>query len=145
MAAAPLKEIEKLIQSTNFFRNKALALKAMSQSLLDLHGGEVPKTLEELVELRGVGRKTANVVLGNVFDVPGMVVDTHVGRQARRMGFTKESDPVKVEKDLEAITPREHWTELAHLLIAHGRAICTARRAKCEECPVSSFCPKIGV
>jgi endonuclease-3 len=145
MAAAPLKEIEKLVQSTNFFRNKARALKEMSKSLLEQHGGEVPQTLDELVKLRGVGRKTANVVLGNVFDVPGMVVDTHVGRLARRMGFTKNSDPVKVEADLEKVTPREDWTELAHLYIAHGRAICTARRAKCEECPVARYCPKIGV
>ncbi len=145
MAKAPLKEIEKLIQSTNFFRNKAISLKEMSKSLIENHGGEVPRTLEELVELRGVGRKTANVVLGNVFDVPGMVVDTHVGRLARRMGFTKNTDPVKVEKDLESITPREDWTELAHLCIAHGRAICTARKAKCEECPIARYCPKIGV
>ncbi|MFL5813366.1 MAG: endonuclease III [Bdellovibrionia bacterium] len=145
MAAAPLKEIEKLIQSTNFYRNKAIALKTMSNSLLEEHGGAVPRTLDELVKLRGVGRKTANVVLGNVFDVPGMVVDTHVGRIARRLGFTKNDDPVKVESDLEKVTPREDWTELAHLFIAHGRAICTARRAKCEECPVARFCPKIGV
>lgn len=145
MAAAPLKEIEALIRSTNFFRNKSIALKEMSKSLLEQHGGEVPKTLDELVKLRGVGRKTANVVLGNVFDVPGMVVDTHVGRLARRMGFTKNSDPAKVEKDLEEVTPRAEWTELAHLYIAHGRAICTARKAKCDECPVARFCPKIGV
>jgi endonuclease-3 len=145
MSAAPLKEIEELIKSTNFFRNKAIALKQMSTSLLEQHGGEVPQTLDELVKLRGVGRKTANVVLGNVFDVPGMVVDTHVGRLARRMGFTKNTDPVKVEADLEQVTPREDWTELAHLFIAHGRAICTARKALCDECPVSRYCPKIGV
>jgi endonuclease-3 len=145
MAAAPLKQIEALVKTTGFYRNKALSLKEMSQSLLENHGGEVPQTLEELVKLRGVGRKTANVILGNVFGTPGLVVDTHVGRLARRMGFTKNQDPVKVEKELEAVTPREDWTELAHLFIAHGRAICTARRAYCDECPVARYCPKIGV
>lgn len=145
MAKAPLKEIENLVKTTGFFRNKALSLKNMSTSLMELHGGEVPNTLEKLVELRGVGRKTANVVLGNAFDVQGVVVDTHIGRLSRRMGFTSHTDPVKVEKDIELVTPREDWTDMGHLFIAHGRALCTARKAMCEECPIARYCPKIGV
>ena len=100
---------------------------------------------DELVALRGVGRKTANVVLGNIFNTPGLVVDTHVGRLSRRMGFTRSEDPVKVEHEMEVIVPREDWTIYSHLMISHGRAICTARRAKCEECVISRYCPKIGV
>ncbi len=145
MAAASLKEIESLIRTTGFFHSKALSIQSASQSLLDLHGGEVPRDLEKLIALRGVGRKTANVVLGVAFGVPGLVVDTHVGRLSRRMGFTREMDPVKVEHEMMAIVPRERWSDYAHLLIFHGRAICTARRAFCEECPVARLCPKIGV
>lgn len=145
MAKAKGPELEKLIRSTGFYKNKAKSLQKASKDIVALHGGKVPDTLEELVKLHGVGRKTANVVLGNVFGVPGLVVDTHVGRLSRRMGFTSEEDPVKVEHELMEIVPREKWTEFGHLMISHGRAICQARSPKCDECPVSSYCPKIGV
>lgn len=145
MAAADLGEIEDLIRSTNFFRNKAVALREMSRALVERHGGEVPRGLDELVRLRGVGRKTANVVLGNAFGIAGLVVDTHVGRLARRLGFTRHDDPEKVEKDLMKLVPREEWTDFAHLLIRHGREVCTARRAWCERCPLQGLCPRVGV
>jgi endonuclease-3 len=145
MAKAKLPELEKLIHSTGFYKNKAKSLKSASHDIVELHGGKVPGTLEELIELHGVGRKTANVVLGNIFAVPGLVVDTHVGRLSRRMGFTKETDPVKVEHEMMEIVPREKWTEFGHLMISHGRAICQARSPKCDECPIRSYCPRIGV
>lgn len=145
MADAKLSEIEGLIRTTGFFRNKALAIKSASRDLVELHGGEVPQDLEKLTALHGVGRKTANVVLGVAFGVPGLVVDTHVGRLSRRMGFTRDMDPVKVEHKMMEIVPRERWTDFAHLLISHGRAICTARKAMCEECPIARLCPKVGV
>ncbi|MGZ3687202.1 MAG: endonuclease III [Bdellovibrionota bacterium] len=145
LAAAPLKDLEKLIQSTGFFRNKALSLKECSKALVERHGGEVPRTLEDLTALRGVGRKTANVVLGNAYETPGLVVDTHVGRISRRLGFTKKDDPVKVELEMMELVPQEDWTLYAHLLIDHGRKICTARKALCEECPIARYCPKVGV
>ncbi len=143
MAAADLRELEELIKTTGFFRNKALSLKECSRALVEKHGGEVPRDLESLIELRGVGRKTANVVLGVAYKIPGLVVDTHVGRLSRRMGFTREKDPVKVEHELMEIVPREKWTELAHLFIYHGRAICDARKPLCEECQVARVCPKL--
>ncbi len=145
MARAELRDLEGLIRSANFYKNKALSLKSCSQTLLDKFGGEVPRTVEELVTLRGVGRKTANVVLGNVFDIPGLVVDTHVGRISRRLGFTRDTDPEKVEAQLMEIVPRADWTLYAHLLISHGREICTARRAVCESCPLIALCPQVGV
>ena len=145
MAKAKTPELEKLIRSTGFYKNKAKSLQNASKDIVAIHGGKVPGTLEELVKLHGVGRKTANVVLGNIFDVPGMVVDTHVGRLSRRMGFTEEMDPVKVEHVLMTLVLRERWTEFGHLMISHGRAICQARSPKCDECPVKSYCPKIGV
>jgi endonuclease-3 len=145
MARADLKEIEELIKSTNFFRNKAKALLEASKSLMEKYKGEVPQDLEKLIELRGVGRKTANVVLGVAFGTPGLVVDTHVGRLSRRFGFTKEKDPVEVEHEMMKIVPQESWVEYAHLLIDHGRKICTARKAYCEECPVARYCMKVGV
>jgi endonuclease-3 len=145
MARGKLSEIEKIIKTTGFFRAKALSLKTCAELIVERHGGEVPRTMEELVELRGIGRKTANVVLGNVFGIPGIPVDTHVGRLSRRLGLSEHADPVKVEFDLMALTPREDWTIISHLLIFHGRAICTARRAFCEKCPLSRLCPKIGV
>lgn len=145
MAEAGIKNLEKLVQSTGFYRNKAKSLKEMSQALLDRHGGEVPSNLDDLTKLRGVGRKTANVILGNIFGVPGLVVDTHVGRLSRRLGFTRSVDPVKVEHEMMKIVPQEDWTLFAHLLIDHGRAICTARKPLCEECPVARYCPKVGV
>ena len=145
MAAAKLADVEKLVQSTNFYKNKAKALVEMSQALMSEHGGQVPANLESLVALRGVGRKTANVVLGNAFDTPGMVVDTHVGRLARRMGLTKNDDPVKVEQDLMQVAPKEEWSHLAHLFIYHGRARCIARKPDCLNCEVEDLCPKAGV
>ena len=145
MAAADLGEIEKLVQSTGFFRSKARSIWEASQALIAKHGGEIPRDLEALTELRGVGRKTANVVLGVAYGVPSLVVDTHVGRLSRRMGFTKATDPVKIEQELMRLVPREQWTRYAHFMIAHGRKVCTARRARCEECPVAVLCPRVGV
>ncbi len=145
MAIASLKEIEKLIHSTGFYKNKAISLKESARAIVEEHGGKVPMMLEELVKLRGVGRKTANVILGVAYGVPGLVVDTHVGRISRRMGFTKSQDPVKVEHELMNVVPREDWVAYGHLLISHGRTICTARKAYCEKCPISHLCPKVGV
>jgi endonuclease-3 len=145
MARAPISEIEKMIQSTGFYKNKARGLKESSQAIVELHEGKVPVDLEKLTHLRGVGRKTANVVLGNAFGIPSMVVDTHVGRLARRMGFTRNQDPVKVEQDLMEVVPRKDWTIYSHLMIDHGRSICTARKAHCDRCPIARLCPKVGV
>jgi endonuclease III len=145
MARARTPELEGLIQSTGFFRSKAKSIQEASRAILEKHGGQVPRDLDALTALRGVGRKTANVVLGNAFGVPGLVVDTHVGRLTRRLGFTREKDPVKVEHAMMELVPRADWTVFAHLMIAHGRAICTARKALCEECPVARLCPKVGV
>lgn len=145
MARAPVSAIEKLIQSTGFYRNKARSISETAKVLVEKYDGEVPRELEKLTPLRGVGRKTANVVLGNAYGIPGMVVDTHVGRLSRRMGFTLALDPVKVELELMTLVQREDWTLHSHLLIDHGRAVCTARRAFCEHCIVASLCPKIGV
>jgi endonuclease-3 len=145
-AAAPLPEIEKAIQSTGFFRNKAKSIKACSQALVDKHKGQVPRTLEEMVELAGVGRKTANVVLGVAFGLPtGVVVDTHVGRLSRRLGLTANDDPVKVEADLMALLPQDEWIAFSHRLIHHGRQICQARKPKCDACHLNPLCPKIGI
>jgi endonuclease-3 len=145
LAAADLKEIEEAIKSINFFRNKALALQTTARALIHQHGGEVPRDLAKLVALRGVGRKTANVVLGVAFGEPGLVVDTHVGRLSRRLGFTRATDPVDVEHELHGIVPRERWTDYAHLMINHGRAVCTARKALCSQCALARLCPKVGV
>lgn len=141
--AAPSKDIEQAIYKTGFFRNKTKSIKKCCQSLVENHGGEVPKTMEELLALGGVGRKTANCVLGNAFGIPGVVVDTHVRRLAYRMGFTGETNPDKIESDLAAITPRKEWTHLSHLLADHGRNMCEARNPRCDECPVEHLCPKI--
>jgi endonuclease-3 len=145
MADAKLSEIEGLIRSTGFYKNKAIALKESSRAVVEEYGGEVPADLDQLTKLRGVGRKTANVVLGNAFGIPGLVVDTHAGRLSRRMGFTRAKDPTKVEWEMMKVVPRKDWTLFGHLMIYHGRAICTARRAYCEKCPVAHLCPKIGV
>lgn len=145
MAEAKLSEIETLIRSVNFYKNKSKAIKETSQILVEKYQGEVPRKMEELIELRGVGRKTANVVLGVAFRVPGLVVDTHVGRISRRLGFTRSTDPHDVEHELMKWVPEEDWIEYAHLLILHGRKICTARKAYCEQCVVAHLCPKIGV
>jgi endonuclease-3 len=144
-AAADIGELESAIQSTGFFRNKARNIKACCQILVDHHGGQVPGTIEELVRLPGVGRKTANVILGNAFGVPGITVDTHVGRLSRRLGLTSAIDPGKVEQDLMALAPKDAWTMLSHQLIFHGRQVCFARRPNCPGCALAKVCPKIGV
>ncbi len=145
-AAAPLEDLEKAVQSTGFYRNKAKNIKACSTQLLEEHGGKVPQELEPLVRLAGVGRKTANVVLGTAFGLAtGVVVDTHVGRLSRRLGLTQAKDAVKVERDLMELLPKKEWIQFSHRMIHHGRAICSARRALCEECSMKRFCPRIGV
>ena len=142
-AAAAPEELERDIHSTGFYRNKAKSLRGMAQALLERHGGKVPQTMEELIELPGVGRKTANVVLGNAFGQNvGIVVDTHVTRLSNRLDLTDHaSDAVKIEADLVELVPREDWTLFSHLLIHHGRAICTARKPLCQECPLLPHCP----
>lgn len=146
LAGADQEEVETLIHSTGFFRNKARNLIGMAQSVVESHDGELPKTMEELVHLPGIGRKTANVILGNAYGLnEGVVVDTHVSRLTQRMGLTGRTDPVRIEKELTEIFPRESWTLLSHLLISHGRAICTARKPRCAECPLSHLCPSSSV
>ncbi|MCF6178392.1 MAG: endonuclease III [Geopsychrobacter sp.] len=145
MAAADLGEVEGLVRSTGFYRNKARHLIGCAQQLLAMHGGQVPDRLEELVQLPGVGRKTANVVLGNIFDIPGMVVDTHVKRLSYRFGWTDQSDPQRIEKELSLLLPPTRWTQCAHTLIAHGRSCCKAPVPYCSNCPVIELCPRIGV
>lgn len=146
MAAANPEELEEIIKSTGFFRNKTKSLLGMSAAVSEQHGGNVPDTMEALVKLPGVGRKTANVVLGNAFDKnEGVVVDTHVARVGGRLGLTKNVDPVKIEQDLVQLFPRERWTLLSHLLIQHGREICDARRPKCEICFLNDLCPSSRV
>jgi endonuclease-3 len=142
-AKVPQEDLEKDIHSTGFYRNKAKSLRGMATKLVELHRGKVPQTMEELVELPGVGRKTANVVLGNAFDVNvGIVVDTHVTRVANRLALTDHKvDAVKIEQDLMQIVPKDDWTMFAHLLIFHGRQICHARNPKCEQCPLLEYCP----
>jgi endonuclease-3 len=144
-AAADPAELEGYIHSTGFYRNKAKNIRECCRLLVERHGGAVPDTLEELVALPGVGRKTANVVLGNVFDTPGITVDTHVGRLSRRLGWTRQTDPVKVERVLMKLWPRAKWTVASHWLILHGRAVCHARRPRCSGCPLAPHCPKVGV
>ena len=145
MAQAKASEIETFIRSTGFFRSKAKSILELSQALVRDHNGEVPRNRDQLTAMRGVGRKTANVVLGVAFREPALVVDTHVGRLSRRMGFTREKDPVKVETKMMEIVPESDWTIYAHLLIDHGRKICTSRRAHCDACPVAQECPRIGI
>ncbi len=145
LASADREELEEIIKSTGFFRMKAKNIQACCRALIEQYGGAVPRTMEEMVVLPGVGRKTANVVLGAVYSTPGVTVDTHVGRLSRRLGFSKHTDPVKVEHDLMELIPREHWTDFSHMLILHGRQVCNARKPKCEECKLNSLCPKIGV
>jgi len=133
-----------MITSTGFFRAKTTSLIGLGQALLERYGGEVPNRLTELVTLPGVGRKTANVVLGNAFGVPGITVDTHFGRLSRRFGWTEETDPDKVEAAVGAIIPKRDWTMLSHRLIWHGRRVCHSRRPACGACPVASLCPSYG-
>jgi endonuclease-3 len=141
-AAADLTELEEDIRPTGFYRNKARTLQGMARVLLERHGGEVPRTMAELVALPGVGRKTANVVLGNAFGVDeGIVVDTHVRRVSGRLGLTEERDPEKIEKDLLEVVPEEHRTVLSHLLIFHGRRVCKARKPDCPGCVLNDVCP----
>jgi endonuclease-3 len=144
-ATADQAELEKAIQTTGFFRNKARNLIACCRKLVAEHNGEVPGTLEDLVQLPGVGRKTANVILGNAFNVPGITVDTHVGRLSRRMGLTTATDPDKVERDLMRLLPKKAWTMFSHRMIYHGRQVCQARKPNCGGCALASVCPKIGV
>ena len=139
-ANATLEELEDDIRSTGFFRNKAKSLKNCSAELVAEYQGEVPASLEQLVKLPGIGRKTANVILGTAFNIPGIVVDTHVGRITQRIGLTQEKDPVKIEFDLMEIIPRAKWTVFSHQLIQHGRKICNARKPKCSECPLLEHC-----
>jgi endonuclease III len=146
LAAAPLPTVERLIQSAGFFRTKARNIVACSQQLVELHGGQVPQDLEALVVLPGVGRKTANVVLGTAYGIPtGVVVDTHVTRLSFRLGLTSHSDAVRIERDLMALLPKKEWIDFSHRLIHHGRRICKARRPLCEACVLSAVCPKVGV
>lgn len=145
-AEAELPELEEMVKQTGFFRNKARALKNLGQALSLEHGGEVPADLAALVALPGVGRKTANAVLGNAFGRnEGIVVDTHVQRLGRRLGLTQETDPEKIERDLLPLLPREDWTVWAHLLQDHGRALCKARKPECPACPVADLCPSAEV
>jgi endonuclease III len=146
MSEAPPEELEDIIRSTGFFRNKTKSLIGLGKALVERHNGEVPDTMDDLVKLPGVGRKTANVVLGNAFNKnEGVVVDTHVARVSQRLGLTKETDPVRIEQDLMPLFPREHWALLSHLFIFHGRRICEARSPKCEICTLNDICPSSTV
>jgi endonuclease-3 len=146
MARAPIKALEKVIQSTGFFRNKAKNIKAASQGIVEKHDGEVPRDIESMIALPGVGRKTANVVLGTAFGMAtGVVVDTHVTRLSQRLGLTNHTDATKIEHDLMQLVPQSEWVNFAHRMIHHGRQICTARKPKCPQCSMNPFCPKIGV
>ena len=144
MASADRAKLEQIIQPTGFFRAKTESLLKLSQALVERYDGRVPGRLEDLVTLPGVGRKTANVVLGNAFDVPGITVDTHFGRLARRLGWTAETDPVKVEHAVGALFPKRDWTILSHRLIWHGRRVCHAKKPACGACTVAQWCPSYG-
>ncbi|GKX32084.1 endonuclease III [Vallitalea longa] len=139
-AEADIAELEQDIRSTGFYRNKAKNIIGCCRTLLEQHGGQVPKDIEELIKLQGVGRKTANVIRGNIYDIPSIVVDTHVKRISKKVGFTENTDPVKIEFDLMEILPKEHWIRYNTQVIAHGRAICTARSPKCERCFLLPYC-----
>ncbi|MGH3687507.1 MAG: endonuclease III [Pseudonocardiaceae bacterium] len=143
-AAADRDELENLIRPTGFYRNKATALMGLGAALVDRFGGELPGTLAELVTLPGIGRKTANVILGNAFDVPGITVDTHFGRLTRRWGWTEHEDPVKVEQAISELVPKQDWTMLSHRVIFHGRRVCHSRRPACGVCPLAGDCPSYG-
>lgn len=146
LAEAPQEEVEEVVRSTGFYRNKAKSIRGAARAVAEEHGGEVPDEMSELLKLPGVARKTANVVLGDAFGkAEGVVVDTHVRRLTQRLGFTAHEDPKKIEKDLMNLLPREQWTLCAHLLIWHGRQICTARKPMCSQCPLDEHCPKVGV
>jgi endonuclease-3 len=144
-AEAVPEQLEGMIRSTGFYRAKARNIQLCCRQLLERHGGEIPSTMEELVALNGVGRKTANVILGNAFDIPGLPVDTHVTRLSWRLGLTAETDPVKIERDITSLVPAEEWTMLGHRLIFHGRRVCHARNPRCDECGLAKDCPRNGV
>jgi endonuclease-3 len=144
-ATADSRELERLIQSTGFFRNKARNIIGCCRELVERHGGQVPADMDALVQLPGVGRKTANVVLGDCFGIPGVVVDTHVKRLSRRLGLTSAMQPERIEQDLMQLVPRSEWTALGHRLIYHGRLVCTARKPDCGGCVLADLCPRIGV
>jgi endonuclease III len=145
-AAARLPQLQREIQSTGFFRNKAKNIKACCQAIMATYDGQVPRDLESLVKLPGVGRKTANVVLGTAFGLAtGVVVDTHVARLSYRLGLTANTDPVKIEQDLMSLLPKKQWIDFSHRLIHHGRQICVARKPRCSICPLAGICPRIGV
>jgi endonuclease-3 len=144
-AAADRADLERMIQPTGFFRAKSDTLVKLGAKLVEDYGGEVPRRLEQLVTLPGVGRKTANVVLGNAFGIPGITVDTHVGRLSRRFGWSASDDPVVVEADLAELFPKRDWTMLSHRMIFHGRRTCHARRPACGACPVAALCPSYGI
>ncbi len=137
----PIEELEQDIRPTGFFKNKARSLKGCAKAIVEKYGGKVPSTMEELLKLPGVGRKTANCVLGAAFDVPGVVVDTHVKRLAKRLGLTDETNPDKIEKDLEKLLPKRRWRRFSDLLIYHGREVCKARKPLCAKCVISRWCP----
>lgn len=145
LAAADRAELEQMIASTGFFRAKSASLQGMAARIVESYDGQVPARLEDLVTLPGVGRKTANVVLGNAFGVPGITVDTHVGRLSRRYGWTEHEDPDKVEAAVGSLFPKSEWTMLSHRVIWHGRRVCHARRPACGACPLSHQCPSFGV
>lgn len=140
-ADKPIDELKKYIQSCGFYHNKAKNIQAAGRLIVERHGGEVPQTLDELVELPGVGRKTANVILGTCFNTPGVVVDTHCGRIARRLGFTRNTDPVKVERDLMKVWEHDVWSLFSHFMVFHGRAVCMSRSPECSRCTVRDLCP----
>lgn len=142
-AAAEVTEVEKLIQSTGFYRNKAKNICAAAKAIMQRHGGEVPANLDDLVLLPGVGRKTANVILGNAFDIPGLTVDTHMIRLNNRLGLTKQKDPVKIEFELMKLVPRDEWTWYSHYIIHHGRERCSARKPDCADCELRDYCPSV--
>ena len=145
-ARAPREQLEGDIQSTGFFRNKAKNIQGCCQTLAEEHGGDVPQNLDVLVALPGIGRKTANVVLGTAYGIAsGIAVDTHVGRLSRRLGLTRQKDPVKIERELMEMIPEEEWVAFSHRMIQHGRRCCTARKPACDDCPFGSFCPRVGV
>jgi endonuclease-3 len=144
-AAADLPELEGYVKTTGFYRNKAKNIRDCCKQLVDRFGGEVPGNLDDLVTLPGVGRKTANVVLGDAFETPGVTVDTHVGRLSRRLGFTRKRDPVKAERVLMKLVPAGDWTTFSHRLILHGRQVCLALRPRCDACALAGLCPKLGV
>jgi endonuclease-3 len=145
-AGAPSADLERSIMSTGFFRNKTKSIQAASRAMVEKHNGEVPRTMEELIELGGVGRKTANVVLGNAFGInSGVVVDTHVARLSQRLGLTRQTDPAKIEQELMELVPQDQWTLFSHWLIWHGRRRCFARNPDCANCEIKQFCARIGV